>query len=162
MPIYSKSCVKNCFRRATNYARLHTCKYKKFYFHTYVLIGFHFHRHKIFLIFPHILQTSNPPVPSHWIRQLPGKCVVTYPGAYHMVINAGKNIAEAINFADAEWTEKFSQKEILCNCELRKDIDELGSHFNFPKPSEKEAMEGSTGEGNSQPQLVSVPPDGIK
>jgi hypothetical protein len=88
--------------------------------------------------------------------------VVTYPGAYQMVINAGKNIAEAINLADPEWTKKFSQKEIICNCELRKDIDELGSRFNFPKPTEKEAIEGSTSEGSSPPELVPVPSNGIK
>ncbi|EFX78540.1 hypothetical protein DAPPUDRAFT_320406 [Daphnia pulex] len=80
-------------------------------------------QYKQFLMFPQILKTAAPPIPFHLIRQQPGICVATWPGAYHMVINAGSNTAEAINFTDFEFTERFCNKPSRCNCIQRKAID---------------------------------------
>lgn len=85
------------------------------------------YRYKQFLKFPHILQTAAPPIPFHLIRQQLGICVATWPGAYHMVINAGSNTAEAINFTDPEFTERFCNKPSRCNCIQRKAIDLMRS-----------------------------------
>lgn len=74
-------------------------------------------------MFPQILKTAAPPIPFHLIRQQPGICVATCPGAYHMVINAGSNTAKAINFTDSEFTERFCNKPSRCNCIQRKAID---------------------------------------
>ena len=35
--------------------------------------------------------------------QKPGEAIITFPGAYHEVINTGPNLAEAVNFGKTGW-----------------------------------------------------------
>ncbi len=44
-----------------------------------VIIWLLFWQHNIFGVFHQILQTSNPPIPIHWIRQLPGEYADSKP-----------------------------------------------------------------------------------
>ncbi|EFX66346.1 hypothetical protein DAPPUDRAFT_263284 [Daphnia pulex] len=89
-------------------------------------------------VFPHVLQTAAPPIPFQIIRQFPGQCVATWPGAYHMVINLGSNTAEAINYRLPELTERYCGKPSRCNCPLRENIDNLRSKYKFRQPGRDE------------------------
>jgi hypothetical protein len=53
-------------------------------------------------------------IPFHCIRQKKGEYVIIFPGAYHMVVNAGQNTAEAINFCMPKWENFVPIEECLC------------------------------------------------
>jgi hypothetical protein len=56
--------------------------------------------YKNYVVLPQVLRaTDPPPIPFHCIKQQkPGQYVITFPGAYYMVVNASTNCTEAINF----------------------------------------------------------------
>jgi jumonji domain-containing protein 2 len=45
-------------------------------------------------------------IPFNTVKQCPGDYVVTFPGAFHIVVNAGTNVAEAVNFAFRNWFKR--------------------------------------------------------
>jgi hypothetical protein len=62
---------------------------------------------------PQILRENR--IPFHCIKQEKGEYVIIFPGAYHMVVNAGQNFAEAINYCSAQWAKISTPKE-ECRC----------------------------------------------
>lgn len=54
---------------------------------------------------PQVLRAAEPPIPFDCIKQEEGQYVVTFPGAFQMVVNIGSNCAEAINVCLLEWEE---------------------------------------------------------
>ncbi|OJD32670.1 transcription factor jumonji aspartyl beta-hydroxylase [Diplodia corticola] len=61
-----------------------------------------FVRHMDALLSPRLLEEWK--VPYHIVTCRAGEMVVTLPGAYHQVANAGPNYAQAINFAPPGWS----------------------------------------------------------
>lgn len=57
--------------------------------------------HMVTIINPNKLMLANVPV--YRINQYAGEFVVTFPRAYHAGFNNGFNLAEAVNFATADW-----------------------------------------------------------
>jgi hypothetical protein len=51
---------------------------------------------------PQVFKAADSPIPLHCIKQEPGQYFITFPGAFHFVVNAGKNCADAIHFY-LEW-----------------------------------------------------------
>jgi jumonji domain-containing protein 2 len=88
-------------------------------------------RHKNILLFPQILRAANPPIPFKCIKQCAGDHVVTFPGAYHMVVNAGFNICEGLNFLVDYWTRKFAKKERRCNCAHKPEPEDEIHFFQY-------------------------------
>ncbi|EFX71269.1 hypothetical protein DAPPUDRAFT_255987 [Daphnia pulex] len=86
--------------------------------------------HKNILAFPQILKAANPPIPFICIKQCVGQYVVTFPGAYHMVLNSGYNVCEGLNFSVDRWTRKYAKKERKCTCDLKpKPEDDVSLSF---------------------------------
>jgi hypothetical protein len=55
-------------------------------------------------------------IPFNTVKQCPGDYVVTFPGAFHMVVNAKTNEAEAINFASRGCFKRSSAPMVHCTC----------------------------------------------
>jgi jumonji domain-containing protein 2 len=63
-------------------------------------------------------------IPFKTIRQLPGEYVITFPGAFHTVVNGGTNVAEAINFATRDCTcTKGTSGVAKCTCSEKEGIE---------------------------------------
>ena len=65
--------------------------------------------HKGIALMPQLLKACDPPIPFHCLKQCKGDYVITFPGAFHFVVNAGVNAAKATNFAILEWAP-FAKK----------------------------------------------------
>jgi jumonji domain-containing protein 2 len=74
--------------------------------------------HKGIAVMPQLLKACNSPIPFHGIKQCKGDYVITFPGAFHFVINSGSNLAEAINFAFPEW-RPYANTAGVCTCDLK-------------------------------------------
>jgi hypothetical protein len=61
---------------------------------------------------PQVLRANN--IPFHCIKQSPGEYVITFPGAYHMMMNAGQNWVEAVIFCMSQW--RHFVPDIVCTC----------------------------------------------
>jgi hypothetical protein len=59
------------------------------------------------MVMPQVLRVADPTIPFNGIKQEVGQYVVTFPGAYDMVVNIGPNCAEANNVCLPEW-ENYS------------------------------------------------------
>ena len=78
------------------------------------------------MLSPSLLQSDGVPV--YRTDQNAGEFVVTFPRSYHCGFNAGFNVAEAVNFAPADWLRfgadgaaryRFYRKpSVLCHDEL--------------------------------------------
>ncbi|GME36518.1 Aspartyl beta-hydroxylase [Neofusicoccum parvum] len=75
-----------------------------------------FVRHQSSLLSPKLLDSWG--IPYRIVVCEAGQMMVTLPGAYHEVVNAGPNMAMAINFAPSGWTES-RHLFIACNVEAR-------------------------------------------
>jgi jumonji domain-containing protein 2 len=85
-------------------------------------------RHKGIALMPQLLKACDPPIPFHCIKQGKGDYVITFPGAFHFVVNAGANVAEATNFAIPEWVP-FAGKAGKCTCDHNKKVQAVQIHF---------------------------------
>ena len=66
------------------------------------------------LISPNALTAKGVPVVR--TNQYAGEFVITFPRAYHAGFNHGYNLAEAVNFATADWVSYFQSQQCSCMC----------------------------------------------
>ena len=71
-------------------------------------------------------------IPFKTIRQCPGDLVITFPGAFHTVVNAGTNVAEAINYAKRKWLEGTSGVA-QCTCPKKDGIETIANSLKIMK-----------------------------
>ncbi|KZS07168.1 Uncharacterized protein APZ42_029189 [Daphnia magna] len=71
--------------------------------------------HKCFLVMPQLLKANDPPIPFYCFKQCKGDYIITFPGAFHFVVNSGLNVAQATNFAFPEWLP-FAKDREGCSC----------------------------------------------
>ncbi|XP_028397957.1 lysine-specific demethylase 5A-like [Dendronephthya gigantea] len=91
--------------------------------------------HLVTIVNPNVLMTKGVPVVR--TNQEAGEFIVTFPRSYHAGFNQGYNLAEAVNFATADWlsmghlcvshyrrmnrTTVFSHEELVCNMAANPD-----------------------------------------
>lgn len=73
-----------------------------------------FIQHKSIMANPTWLQQKELEV--NTVVQNPGDIIITYPHAYHWVINGGANLAEAVSFGNQEWWDKVGKFCNRCDC----------------------------------------------
>jgi hypothetical protein len=88
-------------------------------------------------------------IPFHCIRQKKGQYVIIFFGAYHIVMNAGQNYAEAINFCMPEWERALVPPD-ECSC-TENGYPAVRKLFNI------KGLQGIVGKGASGKQWSNFP-----
>ncbi|XP_032785720.1 lysine-specific demethylase 4E-like [Daphnia magna] len=86
--------------------------------------------HKCFLVMPQLFKANYPPIPFHCFKQCKGDYIITFPGAFHFVVNSGLNMAQATNFAFPEWLP-FAKAREGCSCVYSESFIAVSSRFNL-------------------------------
>jgi hypothetical protein len=71
---------------------------------------------------------QNPP---HSISQLDtvgGRVCITFPSAFHFVMNSGSNVTEAVNFSAKDW-EFYMKKTANCERDLKETFNVIEKRF---------------------------------
>ncbi|XP_045024637.1 lysine-specific demethylase 4E-like [Daphnia magna] len=73
---------------------------------------------------------NDPPIPFHCFKQCKGDYIITFPEAFHFVVNFGLNVAQATNFAFPEWLP-FAKAREGCSCVYSESFIAVSSRFNL-------------------------------
>lgn len=107
-------------------------------------------RHMDALLSPILLDSWD--IPYHIVVCKAGQMVVTLPGTYHQVINAGPNYAQAINFAMPNWVGPPSRYR-FCGKACPQSNAPTPEHFRVQRAPQSESQQNPSDKGSDDRAL---------
>ena len=105
-------------------------------------------RHKTILVSPQLLSENN--IRCNKIIHYNKEFIITFPHGYHAGFNYGYNLAEAINFADEFWLDRFAPLTRSCHCVRDSvEIDVQKLRDNYKRIGKKEKNNNSNNNSNN-------------